>query len=99
MLEGGRCASCDPDPAIQARRCFQRIAEALAQAEASLDDVVFTRTYLTDAAYGEAASSVHSELFNAIRPAATFVVVKELLDPRWKLEVEVEVVRSTAASH
>jgi enamine deaminase RidA (YjgF/YER057c/UK114 family) len=87
--------SCDPDPVVQTRRCFERIAEALAKADATLDDVVFTRTYLTDAVYGDAAAAVHSELFSDTRPAATFVVVKELLDPRWKLEIEVEAVRFT----
>ncbi len=86
--------SCDPDPEKQARRCFERIAEALAQGNASLDDVVLTRTYLVEAEYGDAAAAVHSELFANTRPCATFVVVKELMDPRWKLEIEVEAVLS-----
>jgi enamine deaminase RidA (YjgF/YER057c/UK114 family) len=31
-------------------------------------------------------------LFAEVRPAATMVVVAGLLDPRWKVEVEVEAV-------
>ena len=74
------------------RRCIEIIAEALAEAGASLDDVVRTRLYLVDRDDFEAIAEVHGEVFGEIRPAATGVVVKELLDPAWKVEVEVEAV-------
>ena len=35
---------------------------------------------------------VHGAVFGRTRPAATMVVVKELLDPRWKVEIEAEAV-------
>ena len=78
------------DPADQMRRCLEIVGAALAEAGASLDDVVRTRTYLVDAADGEAVGRVHGEVFGAIRPASTMIVVAGLLDPRWKVEIEVE---------
>jgi enamine deaminase RidA (YjgF/YER057c/UK114 family) len=82
--------SCDPDPEVQARRCFEIILAALAEAGAGPEHVVRTRTYLTDAADAEAVGRVHGELFGAVRPAATMVVVAGLLDPRWRVEIEAE---------
>ncbi len=84
--------SCPPDVEVQARRCFEIIAEALDQLGAGLDDVVRTRMFLTDAAQAEAVGRVHGELFAVARPAATMVVVAGLLDPRWLVEVEAEAI-------
>jgi enamine deaminase RidA (YjgF/YER057c/UK114 family) len=84
--------SCDPDPAAQARRCFEIIEAALTEAGASLADVVRTRTYLVDATDWEAIGRVHGELFGSIRPASTMVVVAALLDPRWKAEIEADAI-------
>jgi enamine deaminase RidA (YjgF/YER057c/UK114 family) len=82
--------SCPEDVATQARRCFEIIATALAEAGATLDDVVRTRMYLTSAGDADAVGSVHGELFGQVRPAATMVVVAALLNPVWKVEVEAE---------
>ena len=84
--------TCDPDPAKQARRCIEIIAAALAEAGAGLPDVVRTRTYLIDVSDADAVSRAHGETFGEIRPASTMVVVRALLDPRWKVEIEVEAV-------
>jgi len=84
----------DPEPAAQARRCFEIIGAALAAAGSSLADVVRTRVYLTDAADMAAVGPVHGELLGTVRPANTTVVVAALLDPRWKVEIEVEAVLS-----
>lgn len=84
--------SCPDDPAVQARRCFEIIAQALAEAGVSLTDVVRTRMFLIDSSAADAVGAVHGELFAEIRPAATMVVVAGLLDPRWKVEIEAEAV-------
>lgn len=84
--------ACDPDPGVQARRCFEIILNALRQAGAEARHVVRTRMFMTDAAYGDAVTKAHGELFAEIRPAATMVVVAALLDPRWKIEIEAEAV-------
>ena len=65
VVPGGRC----PDAAgAQARRCFEIIEAALAEAGASLDDVVRTRMYLTSAGDGDAVGAVHGELLGHVRP-------------------------------
>ena len=84
--------SVDPDPAAQAHRCFEIVARALAEAGASVPDVVRTRIYLIDRADAAAIGTVHGSVFVDVRPASTMIVVAGLLDPRWKVEVEVEAV-------
>jgi enamine deaminase RidA (YjgF/YER057c/UK114 family) len=82
--------SCDPDPAVQARRCLEIILAALAEAGGGPDDVVRTRTFLVDVADAGPVGVVHGEVFGEIRPASTMVAVAALLDPRWKVEIEAE---------
>ena len=84
--------SCDPDPGVQAGRCLEIIAGALAEAGATMADVVRTRMLLVDAADADAVSAAHARALGAVRPAATMVVVAGLLDPRWRVEIEAEAV-------
>jgi 5-(carboxyamino)imidazole ribonucleotide mutase len=81
---------CDPDAYVQARRCLDIIDAALTEAGVSLADVVRTRMFLVDPGDAEAVGRAHGEVFGDTRPAATMVVVKALLDPRWKVEIEAE---------
>ena len=80
------------DAAGQARRIFAIVEKTLAEAGASLCDVVRTRMYLTRAEDWEAVGKVHGEFFRAIRPAATMVVVAALLNPAWRIEMEFDAV-------
>ena len=82
----------DPDPAVQASRCFEIIFAALREAGAGPEHVVRTRMYLVRAKDSEAVGGVHGEIFGEVRPAATMVVVAALLDPRWKVEIEAEAI-------
>lgn len=82
--------SCPDDAGAQARRCFEIIGDALAKAGAGWNDVLRTRMFITDPAAADQVSTVHGELFGAVRPAATMVIVAGLLDPRWKVEIEAE---------
>jgi enamine deaminase RidA (YjgF/YER057c/UK114 family) len=84
--------SCDPDPGEQARRCFEIIITALAEAGARAPDVVHTRMFVTDAAHADAVGRAYGDVFGDVRPAATMVVVAGLLDPRWVVEIEAEAV-------
>ena len=70
--------------------CGRIIAEALEQADASIDDVVRTRMYIVDPADADEIGRAHREIFAEAMPAATMVMVAGLLDPRWKVEVEAE---------
>jgi enamine deaminase RidA (YjgF/YER057c/UK114 family) len=84
--------SCPDDVDVQARRCFTIIEAALAEAGATVADVVRTRMFLVDPADADAVGVVHGEVFGDVRPAATMVAVSALLDPRWKVEIEAEAV-------
>jgi len=75
----------------QAKVCLGIIERALAEAGASLDDVVRTRIYLTDAADIDDVGRAHAEAFGRARPATTGVVTM-LLDHRWRVEIEAEAV-------
>jgi enamine deaminase RidA (YjgF/YER057c/UK114 family) len=84
--------SCDPDPGVQARRCLEIIEEALTLLGATPDDVVRTRIYLTDPADIDAVGAAHAEVFGNIRPAATGVIVAQLFDSRWRVEIEADAI-------
>jgi enamine deaminase RidA (YjgF/YER057c/UK114 family) len=87
----------DLDAAAQTRRVFEIAAEALAQAGATFHHVVRSRMYLVHAEDWEAVGRVHGEYFASIRPAATMVVVAALLNPSWRIEMEMEAVIPTQA--
>jgi enamine deaminase RidA (YjgF/YER057c/UK114 family) len=75
----------------QAELCLSLVAEALGRAGATLRDVVRTRMFLTSAEHWPEVARAHGEAFRDARPAATCVVTS-LLDPAWKVEIEVEAV-------
>jgi enamine deaminase RidA (YjgF/YER057c/UK114 family) len=52
--------------------------------------VTRTRIFITDVADSEAVGLAHGEVFGEARPAMTMVVVKGMVDPRWKVEIEAE---------
>lgn len=84
--------SCDPDPEAQARRCFEIILAALAEAGAGAEHVVRTRMFLTSGDDGDAVARAHASVFGDVRPVSTMVIVRGFLDPRWKVEIEAEAV-------
>jgi enamine deaminase RidA (YjgF/YER057c/UK114 family) len=93
MVSGTGPIGCDDaDIAAQTDQCLTIIAGVLKEAGTSFEHVVRTRMYLTCASDWEAAGRVHGKFFSLIRPAATMVVVSALLDPRWKIEIEVDAI-------
>jgi len=87
----GRTMGID-DPAAQARRCLEIIGAALAEAGASLKDVVRTRTLLVRIEDWQAVAAVHGEFFRDIRPANTIMQVSRFIDPAWLVELEADAV-------
>ena len=88
--------SVDDDVEAQARRCLEIIESALMEAGSGIADVVRTRIYLVDAADFDAVARAHRQVFDAVRPANTTVVVAGLLDQRWKVEIEAEAIVDTS---
>ncbi len=82
------------DPAAQVRQCFETIDGALAQAGASMEDVVRTRMLLTRIEDWEAIAKVRGEYFKDIRPVDTVMEVSRFINPEWLVEVEVDAVVS-----
>ena len=76
------------DPAAQARQCFANIEAVLAEAGASLGDVVSLRCFLTDKSAYEGYADVKSMLFKDKSPASTTVIISALLIPALLMEVE-----------
>jgi enamine deaminase RidA (YjgF/YER057c/UK114 family) len=72
----------------QTRRCIEIGAQAIADAGASLRDVVRTRVMLVDISHWREAARAHGEVFSAIKPACTFIEVKGFIDPTWLVELE-----------
>jgi enamine deaminase RidA (YjgF/YER057c/UK114 family) len=100
VFVAGTCAvmpdGADPPPDAygQARRCLEIIVAALGEAGARPEDVIRTRTFLLDAADWQEVGRAHGEVFAAIRPASTMIVVSALLDPRWLVEIEADALLS-----
>ena len=76
----------------QMLRCGEIADGALAELGAGVEDVVRTRMFITNAEEADDVGRAHAELFGAAPPVATMVVVAGLLDPGWKVELEVEAV-------
>jgi enamine deaminase RidA (YjgF/YER057c/UK114 family) len=82
------------DPYLQAKQAIANIERALAQAGASLSDVVRTRIYVRDITQWEAIGRAHGEAFSAIRPATAMLEVSRLIDPDMLVEIEADAVVS-----
>ena len=80
----------DAGPYAQTKRALELVADALAEAGASVEDVVRTRLYVTDIDAWEEIGRAHGEVFGDVRPAATMVEVERLIEPSLTVEIEAD---------
>jgi enamine deaminase RidA (YjgF/YER057c/UK114 family) len=84
------------DIVAQTEQCLRNIEAALAEAGASLRDVVRVTYVLPVAEEFPACWPVLRRFFGEIRPAA-MMIAAGLADPRMKIEIEVTALRASAA--
>jgi enamine deaminase RidA (YjgF/YER057c/UK114 family) len=68
---------------------FKKIEKALAEAGATLNDVVRTRMFVTDITQWELVGKAHGEFFRDIKPVATMIEVSRLINDDLLIEIEV----------
>ena len=76
----------------QTRLCLDIILKALAEVGAEAQNVVRTRVYATRVDDFDDVARAHREVFSGIHPASTLVVIKELANPAWLVEMEADAI-------
>lgn len=74
----------------QAVQVLQNIELALAEAGASMADVVRTRIYLRNIDHWQRIAEAHNEAFGEIRSASTLIEVSRFVDPRMLVEIDAD---------
>ena len=78
------------DAYAQSVQAIRNIEKVLKRAGASLEHVVRTRMFVTDIQRWEDYGRAHGEFFKTIKPCATMVEVRALIDPRMLIEIEAD---------
>jgi enamine deaminase RidA (YjgF/YER057c/UK114 family) len=74
----------------QTLTAFKVIEAALAHAGYTLQDIVRTRVYVSDASHMDDVAKAHGELFGEIRPAATMLAGISFINPKMLVEIEAD---------
>ena len=84
------------DPYEQTKYALAKIEKALIEAGASMQDVVRTRMFVTDISKWEEVGRAHGEFFRTVKPVASMIEVKGLIDPKLLVEIEVTAIIAEA---
>ncbi len=71
---------------------FQKIKKYLEEAGGAIENVVWNRMYVTDISQWEDVGRAHAEVFGKIKPCATMVEIKGLINPEMLIEIETEAI-------
>ncbi|MEV3970019.1 RidA family protein [Streptomyces sp. NPDC050698] len=83
------------DPYEQAKVAFTTALEAIAEFGLAPESVIRTRVCLAHARDVDAVGRAHKEMFDAVRPVTTLLIVQGFMDSRVLVSVEVEAFRGT----
>lgn len=78
------------DGYAQTVQVIKNIRRALEMLDATLENVVRTRMFVTDIERWEEYGRAHKEYFGGILPATTMVEVSKLIDPQMLIEMEAD---------
>ncbi len=84
------------DAEAQTTYILDKIMASLVALGATLEDVVRTRIYLTDARDWEGVCRVHGRFFGEIRPANTLIEISALVGEGYRVEIEADAIVSEA---
>ncbi|MGV9882888.1 RidA family protein [Streptomyces sp. NPDC003006] len=85
------------DPYEQTRVAMANALEAIAEFGLGPESVIAVRLLITHARDVDAVGRAHKEVFDAVRPVMTLVVVSGFVDSRLLVEVELEAFRGAPA--
>jgi enamine deaminase RidA (YjgF/YER057c/UK114 family) len=80
----------------QTRHTMDTIFSALAQAGAAREDIVYTKTFLTDLAHSADYTRAWLEALGEVRPTSTLLGIPALVLPEMLIEIEAEAVIGAA---
>jgi enamine deaminase RidA (YjgF/YER057c/UK114 family) len=78
------------DAYAQTVQVIKNIEKALNALDATLENIVRTRMFVTDISRWEEYGKAHGEFFARIMPATTMVEVSKLIDERMLIEIEAD---------
>jgi len=83
------------DFAEQCRQVWRNVEAQLRAAGMSIADIVKVTTYLSDRQYAAENSAIRHEILVGLTPALT-VIIADIYDPAWLLEIEVVAAKGAA---
>ncbi|MFD8427735.1 RidA family protein [Streptomyces coelicoflavus] len=86
------------DPYEQTKVAFATAVEAIGEFGLGVESVIRTRVCLAHSRDVDAVGRAHKELFDAVRPVTTLLVVQGFIDSRVLVSVEVEAYRGAVDS-